>query len=278
MESKQDLTVIIVTFNSEDKIFECIESIPSDIDIYVVENSDKKNFKSVLENKYSNVKCILMGSNRGYAVANNIGLRLVKTNYALVLNPDTKIKRNTIDNFFNFLKIKKDFWLLGPSNDQSHKTGLGENNIYEVENLKGFALFFNITKFNQDFFDENFFLFFEEIDLCKKVKKKGGSIYLNKNITIYHEGAGSVKKIEKIELEKSRNWHWMWSSFYYHKKYKGFLVALILISPKLIPALFKLIFYLITFNQEKREIYFFRLSGIINSILGKKSWYRPSID
>ena len=43
MESKQDLTVIIVTFNSEDKIFECIESIPSDIDIYVVENSDNKN-------------------------------------------------------------------------------------------------------------------------------------------------------------------------------------------------------------------------------------------
>ena len=65
MESKQDLTVIIVTFNSEDKIFECIESIPSDIDIYVVENSDNKNLKSVLESKYSNVKCILTGSNRG---------------------------------------------------------------------------------------------------------------------------------------------------------------------------------------------------------------------
>ena len=225
-----------------------------------------------------NVKCILTGSNRGYAVANNIGLRLVKTNYALVLNPDTKIKVNTINNFFNFSKIKKDFWLLGPSNDQSQKISEDENNIYEVENLKGFAIFFNITKFNQDFFDENFFLYFEEIDLCKKVKKKGGSIYLDKNITIYHEGAASVKKIEKIELEKSRNWHWMWSSFYYHKKYKGFLVALILISPKLISAILKLIFYLITFDQEKREIYFFRLSGIINSILGKKSWYRPSID
>ena len=278
MESKQDLTVIIVTFNSEDKIFECIESIPSDIDIYVVENSDNKNLKSILESKYSNVKCILTGSNRGYAAANNIGLRLVKTNYALVLNPDTKIKGNTIDNFFNFSKIKKNFWLLGPSNNQSQKISEDENNIYEVENLKGFAIFFNITKFNQDFFDENFFLYFEEIDLCKKVKKKGGSIYLDKNITIYHEGAASVKKIEKIELEKSRNWHWMWSSFYYHKKYKGFLVALIIISPKLITAIFKLIFYLITFDQEKREIYFFRLSGIINSILGKKSWYRPSID
>ena len=278
MESKQDLTVIIVTFNSEDKIFECIESIPSDIDIYVVENSDNKNLKSVLESKYSNVKCILTGSNRGYAAANNIGLRLVKTNYALVLNPDTKIKANTIDNFFNFSKIKKNFWLLGPSNNQSQKISEDENNIYEVENLKGFAIFFNITKFNQDFFDENFFLYFEEIDLCKKVKKKGGSIYLDKNITIYHEGAASVKKIEKIELEKSRNWHWMWSSFYYHKKYKGFLVALIIISPKLITAIFKLIFYLITFDQEKREIYFFRLSGIINSILGKKSSYRPSID
>ena len=39
------------------------------------------------------------------------------------------------------------------------------------------------------------------MSIFKKVKKKGGSIYLDKNITIYHEGAASVKKIEKIEKE-----------------------------------------------------------------------------
>ena len=73
-----------------------------------------------------------------------------------------------------------------------------------------------MEKFNQNFFDENF-LYFEEIDLCKNAIAKGGKIYLDKNIIISHDGASSVKTSEKIELEKSRNWHWMWSTFYFHK-------------------------------------------------------------
>ena len=40
-----------------------------------------------------------------------------------------------------------------------------------------------------------------------EVKKKGGKIYLNKNISIKHEGAGSVNKVNALELEKNRNWH-----------------------------------------------------------------------
>ena len=70
----------------------------------------------------------------------------------------------------------------------------------------------------------------------------------------------------------------MWSSFYFHKKHKGFFIALVLIIPKLISASLKFMLYLLTFDKDKREIYFSRLSGLSNSILGKKSWYRPSID
>ena len=79
-------------------------------------------------------------------------------------------------------------------------------------------------------------------------------------------------------MELSRNWHWMWSTFYYHKKYKGFLLAIIIVFPKFISAIFKIVFYSLVFNKDKRDIYFCRLSGIFNSIVGKKSWYRPSID
>ena len=69
-----------------------------------------------------------------------------------------------------------------------------------LDNLKGFAIFFNIQKFNNSFFDENFFLYFEEIDLCKKVKTKKGKIILSKNIKIKHEGSGSVDKNNTNEL------------------------------------------------------------------------------
>ena len=274
----KDLTVVIVTFKSQKNIHSCLDSIPKDINVLVIENSNNEKFKLDLEKKYSNVECIIIGSNKGYAAGNNIGLRKVKTKFALILNPDTKLRKDTIDNFLLTASNNNDFWLMGPYNDQQKNLSFNSNNVIEVNNLKGFAIFFNLMKFNEIYFDENFFLYFEEIDLCKQVKIKGGKILVDKNIIINHDGASSVENIKKIELEKNRNWHWMWSTFYYNKKYKGFLIALILIMPKLISSIAKTLFFLIIFNKKKRDIYFCRMSGIINSILGKKSWYRPSLD
>ena len=255
-----------------------MNSISDNIPVIIVENSSNENFKKEIENNFKNVNCILTGENKGYSIANNIGLKSVKTQYALVLNPDTILDKAAIKNFLAATKIQKDFWLMGPANDQMMNLDFKDKKILEVESLKGFAIFFNISKFNQKYFDENFFLFFEEIDLCKRVKKNEGKIYLNKDIIINHEGAGSVIKNNSFELEKNRNWHWMWSSFYFHKKYKGFFLALIIIFPKLISAFIKILFYFLIFDKKKRDIYFCRLSGIINSMFGKKSWFRPALD
>ena len=277
MESKE-LTIIIVTFKSEDKIFGCLKSISNEIPIIVVENSDNHIFKNRLEENFPNVKCVLTGENKGYAAANNIGLKLIKTKYGLVLNPDTIVGRDAIKSFFISAQKQKDFWLIGPANDQMVKLNFNENNLKEVEYLRGFAIFFNIKMFKNKFFDENFFLYWEEIDLCKRVKKNGGTIFLDKNIIINHEGANSVNKTNIEELEKSRNWHWMWSTFYFHKKYKGFFAALIMTFPKIISAIFKSLFYFLIFNKQKGFIYLFRLRGLFNSMIGKKSWYRPALD
>ena len=275
MESN-DLSVVIVTYRSENKIFSCLDSIPSEIDVIVVENSNNEEFKKLIEQKYSNVKCILANENLGYARGNNIGLKQVTTKYALVLNPDARLEKNCVSIFLDTAKKFQDFWLIGPANNQTDFRANSEE--FEVDNLKGFAIFFNIQKFNNSFFDENYFLYFEEIDLCKKVKIKKGKIILSKNIKINHEGSGSVDKNNINEFEKNRNWHWMWSTFYYHKKYKGFLIALIIIMPKFITSIFKIFLYQLTFNIKKRDIYFSRMSGILNSVLGRKSWYRPSLD
>ena len=277
MESK-DLSIVIVTFKSEDIISKCLKSIPNDIKVIIVENSKNEKFKKNLENKYNNVDCILTGNNIGYAAANNIGLNIVKTKYALVLNPDCILEHEAIRNFFITANKVQDFHLIGPAQGQMINIDFKNNDFIEVENLKGFAIFFNMSKFSNKFFDENYFLYFEEIDLCKYVKKNNGKIYLDKNIVIKHEGGSSVKKLKKIELEKNRNWHWMWSTFYFHKKHKGFLLALIIILPKLLSSFFKIFIYMLILNKEKHSIYVCRLSGIFNSIIGKKSWYRPSID
>ena len=277
MESN-DLTIVIVTFKSEEKIFSCLNSIPKEYKVIIVENSSNSDFKKNIEKNYSNVKCILTGDNKGYSVANNLGLKQVKSKFALVLNPDTEIEQKSFENFFSFSNQNQDFWLLGPGNDKEKKYLYNKQSIIEVENLKGYAIFFNMKKFNNNFFDENFFLYFEEIDLCQRVTMQGGKIFLDSEIIINHEGASSAKNYENLELEKSRNWHWMWSTFYYHKKYKGFLIAFLIILPKLLSSFVKIIFYKLTHNKEKKDIYFCRLSGILNSMMGKKSWYRPSLD
>ena len=275
MESK-DLTIVIVTFNSESKIINCLKTIPFEVKKIVVENSNNEKFKNNLEDEFKNLNCNLTGDNKGYSVANNIGLKNVKTKYALVLNPDTILDNSAIENFLIRAKNQQDFWLIGPANDQMKKINFGNDNLIEVDSLKGFAIFFNVSKFKDIFFDENFFLYFEEIDLCKRVKKNGGKIYLDKKIKIQHQGSKSVSGINELELEKNRNWHWMWSTFYYHKKHKGFMLAFIFVFPKLLSSSLKTLIYFLMFNKKKRDIYFFRLSGLFNSIIGNKSWYRPS--
>ena len=113
-----DLSIVIVTFRSEEKIINCLNSIPENIKVIIVENSNNKSLKEKLENQFKNVECILTGDNKGYSIANNIGLKKVDSKYALVLNPDTVLEKNTITNFFETIKQVEDFWLIGPSSNQ----------------------------------------------------------------------------------------------------------------------------------------------------------------
>ena len=102
-------------------------------------------------------------------------------------------------------------------------------------------------------------------------------IYLSSNIKITHKGCQSHDTFINMEMELSRNWHWMWSTFTYHNKYKGFLLSLLIILPKLSSALIKIIFYTLFLNKEKKNIYYHRYLGIKNAIMGKSSWYRPKV-
>ena len=278
---EKELTIVINTFNSEDKINDCLSSLPTNHKVIVVENSSNLNFKKKIEESYKNVECILTGENLGYAKGNNLGLSKVKTNYALVLNPDAKLGKNTVENFFITANKIKDFSLIGPAKQDEYSPEVIENTqkeLVEVKSIKGFAMFFNLKQFNDiGFFDENFFIYLEEIDLCKRLKNKNKKIYLDKKIIVHHLGGSSHNESINFEMELSRNWHWMWSTYYFNKKHFGITMALITISGKLFSSVIKLIFYASVFNKKKKEIYAHRLSGLINSIIGKKSWYRPKI-
>ena len=275
------LTVVINTFKSEDQINLCLNSISSNYKVIIIENSNNHYFKKNIEEKYPNVQCYLTGENLGYAKGNNYGLSKVKSQFALILNPDTKLEKETISNFLERAERIKDFAIIGPAKQEEFsKIDLNENKdqIFQVSHLKGFAMFLNMKQFEEvGFFDKNFFIYLEEIDLCKRLKKNGKKIYLDKNIIIHHFGGKSHNKSVEFEMELSRNWHWMWSTFYYNKKHYGYLSSIFKVSGKLFTSIFKYIFYILIFNKQKKEIYYQRFSGLLNSMRGKSSWYRPKL-
>ena len=73
----QDITVIITSFHSGEKIFNCIESINKDVKIIVVENSNDQELKEKIQSKYKNVDCILSKENVGYVAGNKQSLSKV---------------------------------------------------------------------------------------------------------------------------------------------------------------------------------------------------------
>ena len=275
------ITIVINTFKSEDKINHCLDAINSDFKVFVVENSKNTNFKNQIEKKYSNVECILAGENLGYAKGNNLGLSKVISQYALILNPDAMLENDTINNFLISADKIKNFSIIGPAKQDEFGTidnNKEKENLFEVDHLKGFAMFLNLEQFNEiGFFDSNFFIYLEEIDLCKRIKKMKKKIYLDKNIKVYHLGGSSHNKSINFEMELSRNWHWMWSTFYFNKKHYGYFNSLIKVSGKFFSSIIKIVYYTLISNNVKKKIYFQRFSGLFNSIIGKKSWYRPKI-
>ena len=276
-----DLTVIITSFHSRDKIFSCIESIEKSIKIIVIENSNDEKLKEEIHSKYQNVECILSKENLGYGAGNNLGLSRVKTSYALIVNPDVTLNNDAVNKFFLSINNLGDFGIIAPisQNEKYNNFNINEDKeIKEVDNVKGFAMFLNMKNLKQiNFFDDNFFLYFEEIDLCRRLKKNNSKIFIDPTIKVSHLGGTSHNPEIEKPMELSRNWHWMWSTFYFHKKHYGYLTAMIKILPKLSSSLIKFIIFLITFQKYKSEIYKHRLSGIINSVLLKKSWYRPKL-
>jgi len=286
------LSVVIVSFHSEDVIHNCITSITDKIQIIVVENSGNKDFARKLQDKYKNVKCILSYKNLGMGAGNNLGIRNVATDYVFILNPDIVLEKNAIEEILIASKKLDSFGLIAPiSNNKKYpnykinKKNKSINNIepFKVESVDGFAMILNlkvlkkIDQFkNNNFFDENIFLYLENDDLCKRINNFE-SMYIAPKSKVNHLGASGVNKKYSDQIELSRNWHWIWSKFYFNKKHYGFFKAFIDGLPSFLSAVLKLLFYSLI-NHKKKGIYLHRVLGFLNALFGNKSYYRPKID
>ena len=163
--STKDITIVITSFKSDERIENCLNSIDKSCKVIVVENSSDAEIKKKIEYKFNNVECILAGENFGYGKANNIGLKKVKTKYALILNPDATLHAFTLENFFEAIKQVPEFAIMAPhvqeKKDENKKIDNKSSHPILVKNVKGFAMFLNMSEFQDiGFFDENFFFLF----------------------------------------------------------------------------------------------------------------------
>ncbi len=289
--SRQILTVVIVSFKSDHVIHRCINSIENEIEIIVVDNSNNTKFKNDIEKQYKNVKCILSSNNIGMGAGNNLGIKNTNKDFALILNPDVILEKNTIDEMIFASNQLESFGVIAPISDKpqypNYKFDKNENykydqiNPFKVKTVDGYSMLLNLKRLrrlkNFNFFDENIFMYLENDDFCKRLRSNNENIYIVPKSKIHHLGGEAVDPKHEYEIELSRNWHWMWSKFYFNKKHYGYIKALSSIFQNLVSAKIKFLYFLITFNRFKRKIYQMRLSGLFNSIIGKKSFYRPKL-
>jgi len=143
-------------------------------------------------------------------------------------------------------------------------------------------MFFSSKTFNElNGFDENIFLYFEEDDICKRGNKKGFNTYIVNDVKLDHK-AGSTpenfSKKEKKEIKKLLLWHFIWSKFYYYNKHYGKVLSIIIFLPILIRIIMRIAYYKLINDNEKKEKYKIRLSGLVSSILGINSYKRTNLD
>ena len=152
--SLNDITFIIVTYKSDNILKHCLDSLPKDSKKIIIENSNNNNLEKELKNKYDNIE-VIISNNIGMGAGNNIGLKACKTNFAFVLNPDTKFYDNTLKNLIETLNEIDDFTLASPLNDnrsfpnykKSYPFIKTKKNILSVDSIDGFSMLFNLQKF-----------------------------------------------------------------------------------------------------------------------------------
>lgn len=215
------LSIVIVNFNGGKHLSECLESIKkieseADIFTYVIDNASVDGSIFEAKKSYPWAQYILNKSNLGFGKANNIVLRQIKTEYVLILNPDTLIEKGVVKGMLKFmdenpqvgaatgkimlsdgsvdLTAHRGFptpWasLLYFFGDDSlyHLSKVDMKKIHEVDAISG-AFFVTRESILEKvgFFDEDYFLYGEDIDLCYKIKKAGYKVMYNPEFKIFH--------------------------------------------------------------------------------------------
>ena len=227
--------------------------------VIVVNNGSTDNSIALLQTKVPDL--IINPENLGFGKACNQAFLKCTGEYILLLNPDTNSDPKVLTELVVFLEKNNDFAVTGPrqvGEGQMILRSCGRfpnfaNSVFEITGLSKFlpslfepapvmtdwdhseskvvdhvmGSYMLIRKSVLDkigFMDDAFFVYFEDIDLSKRIKDAGFKIYYHSDVSIFHKGGGTGEKHRSLRLYYSLH-----SRFYYWKKYFGEIEKLILI-------------------------------------------------
>tara|TARA_B100000315_G_C14577853_1_gene588864 strand:+ start:2109 stop:2978 length:870 start_codon:yes stop_codon:yes gene_type:complete len=285
-------TIVFLSFHSQPHIKRLILSIEKKYPIIVVENSLDYKLKKELEEKYENVKVIIPPKNLGLSAGYNLAIKESKTNFVFLNPADIVLSNKCLDDLEDCVSNIKDFAILGPIYDDEKiyknyeiwdkkKLNINLNDeIFKKYKIREVDFIDNDFIINKrhfedlDFFDENIFLYFDTMDLCKKVRTANKKIYVCEKIKFTHYGSQSVDLQFSEQFSLSRSWHYNWSKFYYFKKNFSYFFALKKIFPNFVRSLKNML----TCKIYKKKEYFLHRAeflGIVSSIFNRPSSFRP---
>jgi len=237
------LTIQIVNYNSRKNLRDCLGSVQKNFPDYknlqiIIINNDKERLEDIQRD--FGVELIEKNENIGFGRAQNLGLRAAKGEFVFFLNPDTELFPLTIEKILEVFSIDEKVGIVGPIHlkeknilDEScfgflrtplsiigskilQKKQSLPTNIFETDWVSGGAMMARKELLLEiGGFDENYFMYFEDVDLCLRAKEKGWKIMVHPEAKIFHKSGQSFSSYHK----KKR--HYYRSQIYYVKKNFG---------------------------------------------------------
>ena len=258
-----DISIILVNFNTKDVIFSAINSCLEEgskvkKEIIVVDNGSMDGSYEFLREKFRNIPDVILIKNKenlGFSKAVNIALKISKGSYKFLLNSDTKITKHIISDIISFFERDKKIGVIGTKlilpdgttqkscfNFPSFGNAISEywlgkknayssfynDNITEVDAVVGASFLIAPEAYKKvGLFDEKYFMYFEDLDYCRRVKKAGFKvIYYPKASVFHHHGLSGSKLVEYDD-----QWRRLIpSSKIYHGLIKHYLITFIIWS------------------------------------------------
>ncbi len=232
--------VVAVTHHSAAVIGACLESIRRAAQVIVVDNASDDDTCAIVERTAPEADIIRNSVGVGYGNGVNQGLERVRTEFTLLASPDAALRPGALEALVAAADRYREAAMLGPtivnpdgSVELSHDVMLFDRRHFGkrthetppdgdccAEYLSGAVTLVRMAALRDvGFFDPQLFLYYEDDDLCYRLRRAGYSLVLVASAVAEHVGGGSVRPGVGTHWEKF--WHMAWSRLYFEEKYRG---------------------------------------------------------